>query len=191
LEGIDALFLPACLCQLDMKRTEYSDKIKAIELMGFDEMSDSKEMPELTLPRRYSHGSSMVHIPSSSQILERLYNDQGVRVRMVRRGRPNKIPTVKELIDHISKKHERLLELEMKGNKVEKPVDLNLSGRKDVGMRVDSLRSMSEAVHTDIDDFVRRDRYSCLSERPTRFEIWEPETRGSLEITGHQGKPQR
>lgn len=174
-----------------MKRVEYSDKIKAIELMGLDEMTENKDIPELTLPRRYSHGSSMVHIPSSSQILERLYNDQGVRVRMVRRGRPNRIPTVKELIDHISKKHERLLELEMKGSKVEKPIDINLTGRRDLGMRVDSFRSMSEAVRADVDDFVGRDRYSCLSERPTRFEIWEPETRGSLEITGHQGKQLR
>lgn len=70
--------------------------------------------------RRVSTGNGYIQLPSSSQILERLYNDHGVRIRMVRRNRPRKIPTVRELIDQLSKKHERLLEIQAKGAKIEK-----------------------------------------------------------------------
>lgn len=171
-----------------MKRIEYPDKIKAIEIIGMDEVTESKEMPELVLPRRYSHGSSLMHIPTSSQILERLYSDQGVRVRMVRRGRPNRIPTVKELIDHITKKHERLLELEVKGNELEKPVGLDLNTPRHTGIRGETLRCGSVTAYTDTENVKGRIQYRCLSDRPTRFEVWEPESGGSLEITGHHGK---
>ena len=50
-----------------------------------------------------------VHLPTSSHLLSRLYANHGVRVRMVRKHRTQKIPTVKELIDQLAKKHERLL----------------------------------------------------------------------------------
>lgn len=70
--------------------------------------------------QRPSLGNGYIQLPSSSQILERLYNDHGVRIRMIRRNRPRKIPTVRELIDHLSKKHERLLEIQAKGAKIEK-----------------------------------------------------------------------
>lgn len=75
------------------------------------------ELVDATL-RQVSKGNGCIQLPSSSQILERLYNDHGVRVRMIRRNRPRKIPTVRELIDTLSKKHERLLAMG-KGAKIE------------------------------------------------------------------------
>lgn len=164
-----------------MKRLEYSDKIKAIELLGLNDLPESRDIPGIMLPRRYLHGSSMMHISSSSQILDKLYNDQGIRVRMVRRGRPNRIPTVRELIDHLTKKHENLLELEAKGNKLE-------TGQKDAGFKLDTVQCMSES-RSDIGDLVNRERYRCLSDRPTRFEVWDPDSIGSLAVTGRREKP--
>ena len=85
--------------------------------------SSEEEIVKAALQRQtqtQTTGNGYIQLPSSSQILERLYNDHGVRVRMIRRNRPKKIPTVRELIDHLSKKHERLLEIQAKGSKIEK-----------------------------------------------------------------------
>ena len=81
--------------------------------------SSEEEIVKAALQRQTA-ANGYIQLPSSSQILERLYNDHGVRVRMIRRNRPKKIPTVRELIDHLSKKHERLLEIQAKGAKIEK-----------------------------------------------------------------------
>ena len=98
--------------------------------------SSEEEIVKAALQRQTA-ANGYIQLPSSSQILERLYNDHGVRVRMIRRNRPKKIPTVRELIDHLSKKHERLLEIQAKGAKIEKNTK---DGIKD-GRRV-SLESL-------------------------------------------------
>lgn len=144
-----------------------------------------REIPDIRLPQRYSHGTSPMHIPSGSQILEKLYSDQGVRVRMLRRGRPNRIPTVKELIDQLSKKHEHILELEAKGKKVAKPDKGSVTSRREAA-RMDTMRCVSETLRNSYEDLVVRDEIRCASERPARFVIWEPDSKGSFDVKGHQ-----
>ncbi|XP_041357166.1 uncharacterized protein LOC121374232 isoform X2 [Gigantopelta aegis] len=61
-----------------------------------------------------------IHIPAGSNYLLRLYSNHGVRVRMVHRNHSQKIPTVRELIERLSKKHEKLLLEEMERSKAEK-----------------------------------------------------------------------
>ena len=92
-----------------------------VEVMPFIEASKSrtKEDDVIDTNLQRVNGNGYIQIPSSSQLLERLYNNHGVRVRMIRRSRPKKIPTVRELIDHLAKKHEKLLEMEGKGAKIE------------------------------------------------------------------------
>ncbi|KAL3868495.1 hypothetical protein ACJMK2_041296, partial [Sinanodonta woodiana] len=53
--------------------------------------------------------SVRIRFSSDSQLLSKLYSNHGIRVRMIRRTRPPKIPTVRELINRLSKKHEKLL----------------------------------------------------------------------------------
>ena len=142
----------------------------------------------MALPKR----KSSLAIPSNSHILERLYNDHGVRVRMVRRGRP-RIPTVKELIDQLSKKHETLLELEMKGRQLEKPsmrtsymTPATYALSRSETMRMETLRALSDTYRGSSEiprtvDTCRdtraaeQDTVRCLSERPAKFEVWEPD----------------
>ncbi|KAH3696216.1 hypothetical protein DPMN_083681 [Dreissena polymorpha] len=146
------------------------------------EVTTDNELPQT------SRKKTGVQIPSGSRILERLYNDQGVRIRMLRRGRPNRIPTVKELIDHLSKKHEHLLELEAKGNKMEKPevsprnyTPANYALNHNEQMRVESMRCVSD-IYRSASDTARgmaekvteSDEIRCLSERPIKFEVLEP-----------------
>lgn len=152
--------------------------------MGLNDIP-ARDVPDTVLPQRYSHGTNPLHMPNSSQILERLYQDQGVRVRMLRRGRPNKIPTVKELIDQLSKKHDHILELEAKGKRVVKPDRGGLTSRREAA-RLDTMRCMSETLTSSYEDLLARDEMRCASERPARFEIWEPESRGSFEVKGQQ-----
>ncbi|XP_069127072.1 uncharacterized protein [Argopecten irradians] len=56
----------------------------------------------------------VLKLPTSSNLLSRLYANNGVRIRMHvgRKKKTPKIPTVRDLIDQFSKKHERLLEME-------------------------------------------------------------------------------
>lgn len=53
-------------------------------------------------------------LPASCEILSKLYANHGVRIRMVRR-RPQreKIPSVRQLIEQLAKKHDQLLAQEM------------------------------------------------------------------------------
>ena len=92
--------------------------------------------------RRFSVQSGPVQLPSSSQILERLYNDHGVRVRMVRRGRPNRVPTVREMIDFLAKKHDKLLEME--GRSVDHRHSPANSGTTVSGGQEEGQRCLSE-----------------------------------------------
>ncbi|KAL4237070.1 hypothetical protein ACF0H5_005454 [Mactra antiquata] len=159
--------------------------------MGLNDLAGNREPSDLSPPKRFSLSSGPMHIPSGSHILERLYNDQGVRIRMVRRGRPNKVPTVKELIDHLTQKHERLLELEAKGSKVEKPETGSSStvSRQDTNMKLENLRDSMEPVNRDTERGLESARTICLSERTARFEVWGPDVRSSLEVMGYQKKP--
>ncbi|XP_076462312.1 uncharacterized protein LOC143294740 [Babylonia areolata] len=53
-----------------------------------------------------------LHLPAGCDLLTHLYANHGVRVRLVRRPPPpkrEKIPTVRQLIDHLSHKHQLLL----------------------------------------------------------------------------------
>lgn len=131
-------------------------------------------------PRKLTSKSGQLQIPSGSKILDRLYNDNGVRVRMLRRGRPNKVPTVKELIDHLSKKQgERMLDLQAKGSKVEKPAGYTgVGSNRDSMMNTSSIHSMmdgircaSETPRTYNAEIALQTEIRCLSERPTRFDI--------------------
>lgn len=133
-------------------------------------------------PGRQAHEKSgQIHIPSSSKILERLYNDNGIRVRMLRRGRPNKVPTVKELIDQLSRKQcDRLLDLEAKGSRVEKPCGYtgNVGSNRDSMMNTSSIRTMADSMRCASEtprrvamDIALQEQLRCLSERPTRLEI--------------------
>ena len=55
-----------------------------------------------------------LHLPAGCDLLTQLYANHGVRVRMVRRPpRRDKIPTVRQLIDHLSRKHEQMLDAEL------------------------------------------------------------------------------
>lgn len=154
--------------------------------MGLNDIPSNSEGSDVTLPKRFSLSSGPMHITSGSHILERLYNDQGVRIRMVRRGRPNKVPTVKELIDHLSQKHERLLELEAKGNKVEKPTTGSSVSRSETSLKLDTMRSSLECLPKDIDDAADSSRLRSISDRCARFEVWGTDARSSLEVMGHQ-----
>ena len=110
--------------------------------------------------QRLSTGNGYIQLPSNSQILERLYNDQGVRVRMIRRNRPKKIPTVRELIDQLAKKHERLLEMEGKGAKIESrsPVERNR-----VNLDSPSMSDLTELKDTDSGRDSKKDGVSSIN----------------------------
>ena len=136
-----------------------------LKLDSGDTSSHERELADQTL-RRISHRSGSVQLPSGSHILDRLYNDHGVRVRMVRRTRPNRIPTVKELIDHLSKKHERLLEME--GTKIDAPA--NVTPRCETRVVLDKVRCLSETPEgsPSLLGSTRRDDKRCGSEKQRR-----------------------
>jgi len=53
-------------------------------------------------------------LPTNSHLLNRLYANSGVRVRMqVNRNQKRKIPTVRELIEQLQHKHEQRLRKEI------------------------------------------------------------------------------
>ncbi|KAK7501064.1 hypothetical protein BaRGS_00007549 [Batillaria attramentaria] len=47
-----------------------------------------------------------IRLPAGCELLTKLYANHGVRIRMVRR---QKIPTVRQLIDQLSRKHDQML----------------------------------------------------------------------------------
>ncbi|KAK6188780.1 hypothetical protein SNE40_004889 [Patella caerulea] len=57
-------------------------------------------------------GNGMIHIPTNCDLLNKLYGNQGVRIRMLQRHplKQKKNPTVRQLIDELAKKHDKLLE---------------------------------------------------------------------------------
>ncbi|XP_063435278.1 uncharacterized protein LOC134716281 isoform X5 [Mytilus trossulus] len=68
----------------------------------------------LTEDRVNLKDSMVLKLPTNSQLLNRLYANSGVRVRMqVGRNPRRKIPTVRELIEQLQHKHEQRLEKEM------------------------------------------------------------------------------
>lgn len=68
----------------------------------------------LTEERINLKDSMFLKLPTNSQLLNRLYANSGVRVRMqVSRNQKRKIPTVRELIEQLQHKHEQRLQKEM------------------------------------------------------------------------------
>ncbi|XP_052059002.1 uncharacterized protein LOC127699443 isoform X7 [Mytilus californianus] len=68
----------------------------------------------LTEDRVNLKDSMFLKLPTNSQLLNRLYANSGVRVRMqVGRNPRRKIPTVRELIEQLQHKHEQRLQKEM------------------------------------------------------------------------------
>lgn len=58
--------------------------------------------------------SMVLKLPTNSHLLTRLYANSGVRVRMqVRSQKRSRIPTVRELIEELQRKHEQRLSKEM------------------------------------------------------------------------------
>lgn len=64
------------------------------------------------------------HVVPDDHVLSRLYaNQQSLQVRLVSHTKRPRIPTVRELIDQLSKKHERLLREELEQEKSATPSD--------------------------------------------------------------------
>lgn len=61
-----------------------------------------------------AEGAEGLQLPAGCELLSKLYANHGVRIRMVRRNRQReKIPTVRQLIERLAKKHDQLLASEM------------------------------------------------------------------------------
>ena len=143
-----------------------------------------RESPDRSPRRLGCHGKSgQMQLPSNSRILEQLYNDNGIRVRMLRRGRPHKVPTVKELIDHLAKRQQcdRSVDLEAKGRSVEKPNGYTgIGSNRDSMMNTSSLHSMADNMrcvseaprHTAMEGALQ-DQLRSYSERPAKFEVMD------------------